>query len=545
MSDLAQEIIREQQRLAGERGTWETHCQQIAERCQPRLASFTTTVTPGSRRTDKMFDSTAALASENFAAAMAGMTAPRNSRWHGLQCGIPELDRLPRVKLWFEAATDALFRARYQPRANFTNQYSEIQMNMGLFGLGPLFVDEVLGDGVNVYKSVHPAQIYVEEDMHGRATTVYRRWRMPAAHAAARWGQDRLPQKMREAIAQGKGWQPFELVQVWRPRRRRDPERRDFRGMPIETAVTTAFEPHLIFEGGYRTHPMPVPRYTASSDEPYGRSPAMQALPDIKMVNEMTRTLIRATHKAVDPPMAAFDDGALSRLNMQPGKINIGGVSPDGRKTIVPLYDGGSIPIGREALMDARDMINKAFLVPLFSILTDTPDRMTATEVLERAKEKGVLLSPAAGRIEGECLGPVIERELDLAMQRRHIPPMPPELLEAEGEYRITYDNPLTRAARSERSIGFLRTVEAVATIAAQKPEVWDEFDVPAAVRGLAEDNAVPQSWMKDMKRRAAEKDAEAEQVEAATLLQGAEVAGKAALSFAKAQDIAGAGGLV
>lgn len=543
-SELAQEIIREQQRLAGERSNWETHCEQIAARCQPRLSGFTHVPTPGARRTDKMFDSTAALASENFAAAMAGMTAPRGARWHGLQTGIPELDERPAVKLWFEAATNALFRARYHPRANFTNQYNEVQMALGLFGNGPFWVDEIPAERVNVYKSVHPAEIYIEEDEHGRAATVYRRWQMPAAQIARRYGDRRLPPKVQEAIRDGKGWQPFELIQLWRPRADRDPERLDFRGMPIETAVT-ALEPWLLFEGGYRTMPMIVPRYTASPREPYGRSPAMQALPEIKEANEVRKTLIRATHKAVDPPMAAHDDGVLTALNMKPGHVNRGGVNFDGRRLVQPLYDGANIPIGREHLEDIRDTINKAFLVPLFSILTETPDRMTATEVLERAKEKGVLLSPAAGRIEGECLGPVIERELDLAMRRGELPPLPPELVEAEGEYRITYDNPLTRAARSERSIGFLRTVEAVAPIAAAKPELWDEFDLSRAIRGLAEDNAVPPSWLKDPAEREVERAAQAEQAEAAALLQGADVAGRAAANFARAQDLAPAGGLV
>lgn len=543
MSELAQEIAREQLRLQSERGLWETHCQQIAERCQPRLAGFTATPTPGARRTDKMFDSTAALASENFAAALAGMTAPRGARYQGLQTGIPQLDDRPRVKLWFEQATDALFRARYHPRSNFTNQYNEIQMSLGLFGNGPIWVDDKVGHGM-IYKSVFAAEIFLEEDEHGIANTVYRRWQMPAQHAADRWGVERLPPKMRDAIRDGKGWQPFELVQVWRPRRNRDAQRRDWRGMAIETAVATAYEPHLIFEGGYRTMPLIVPRYSASPREPYGRSPAMSALPDIKMVNEMTRTLIRATHKAVDPPMAAHDDGVLGRLQMAPGKINSGGVNADGRRLVQPLYDGANIPIGREALQDAREMINKAFLVPLFSILTETPDRMTATEVLERAKEKGILLSPAAGRIEAECLGPITERELDILMAGDKLPPMPPELREAEGEYQITYDNPLTRAARSERSIGFLRTVEAVAPIAAQKPEVWDEFDMSAAVRGLAADNAVPPSWMKDREERDAEKAEAAQMQETTALLQGAEVAGQAAVNLAKANELAGAGGL-
>ena len=38
-------------------------------------------------------------------------------------------------------------------------------------------------------------------------------------------------------------------------------------------------------------------------------------------------------------------------------------------------------------------VINDAFLVTLFQILTETPE-MTATEVIERTREKGALLSP-------------------------------------------------------------------------------------------------------------------------------------------------------
>ncbi len=538
--DIAQDVIREQQRLAGERQMWDDHWQQIAARCCPRLAEFTTQPTPGARRTDQMFDSTASLAAENFAAAMAGMTAPRAQRWHGVRSGIPELDDRPAVKRYFETLSAALFYHRYAAAANFSNQYHEVQLSLGLFGCAPMWVDEVVGGGL-LYRSIHVGQCFVEEDQHGRIGTVYQRFPLSARNAARRFGEDRLPPKMREALAAGKGWQEFEFIQAVRPNDAPDPARRDWRAMPIEEIVTLASEPFIVRQGGYRTMPIVVPRYTASSREPYGRSPAMQALPDIKMVNEMARTLMRGAHKAVDPPLAVPDDGVLTRLHNQPGKINVGGVNSAGNLMVQPIYSGSALPIGRDMLNDAREVINKAFLVPLFSILTETPDRMTATEVLERAKEKGILLSPAAGRIEAECLGPMIEREIDILAARGVLPEMPPELVEADGEYRITYDNPLTRAARSERSIGFLRTVEAVAPMAQQKPEVWDEFDIAAAVRGLAEDNAVPPSWMADPAKRQAEAAAQAEQAQMAALLEGADVASRAAANMAKAQSMAGA----
>jgi len=544
MSERAGEILRDQLRLQGERGVWESHCQQIAERCQPKLAGFTAMQVPGSRRTDKMFDSTAALASENFSAAMVALTAPREQRWHGLRSGVDDLDRVPAVARYFEAVTNALFYHRYSPRSNFNNQYQEIQMSLGLFGPGALWIDEDIARRSIIYRNVFVAELYFEEDEHGRVTTIYRRWRMSAANIERRWPDGNLHPNIREAIAQKHGHREFELIQCIRPRRDVDPRRMDARGMPIESIVTMANEPWVIYEGGYSSMPLNVARYTASPREPYGRSPAMQALPDIKMVNEMTRTLMRAAHKAVDPPLAVFDDGVLTRLNNQPGKVNVGGVNSDGRLLVQSLYSGGSIPIGREMLMDAREVINKAFLVPLFSVLSDTPDRMTATEVLERAKEKGILLSPAAGRIEAEVLGPMIEREIDLLARMGLLPPMPGELIEAEGEYRATYDNPLNRAAKSERSIGALRTLEALAPIAQIKPEVLDVFDWPALARMLAEDNAVPPSVLRDPAAIAQERENAEAQQQIMGLLQGAQMAGDAAQSLSVAQDEALVGGV-
>jgi len=542
MRDAAKEILFNEGRLRGERSNWDTQWQQIAERCAPSLANFTSELTPGARNTSKMHDSTASLAATNFAAAMVGMTAPRQQLWHGLRSGIDELDQRPAVKRYFEIWQRKLFYHRYAPLANFANQYHEVQHSLGLFGPGALWVDEDIGRGM-VYRSVHIAEIVGEEDQHGRMMTLYRKFKLSATNAQERWGEAALTARMRKSIADGKGHEKYEFVHALRPRRKRQPNAPGWRNMPIESIVVGVADGVIITEGGYRSMPLLFPRYTASAREPYGRSPAMQALPDIKMVNQMTRDLVNASQLAIKPPMVMHDDGVLGRLQMTPGALNRGGLSMDGRMLVQPLATGTNIPIGREILNDSRELINKAFLVPLFSILTETPDRMTATEVLERAKEKGVLLSPAAGRIEAEVLGPMIEREMDIIELMGQAPQIPPELQEANGEYRITYDNPLTRAAKSERSIGFLRTVEALGPIAQANPDVWAEFDLGAAARGLAEDNGVPPSWMRDPAEREAEKADKAMQEQAGALLQGAGMAGDAALSLAKAQQVAAAPG--
>ena len=76
-------------------------------------------------------------------------------------------------------------------------------------------------------------------------------------------------------------------------------------------------------EGGFTSFPYSIARYVTAPEEIYGRSPAMTALADIKMLNEMSKTDIRAVHKLVDPPILLHDDGILgggaTTIRMQPG----------------------------------------------------------------------------------------------------------------------------------------------------------------------------------------------------------------------------------
>ena len=71
-----------------------------------------------------------------------------------------------------------------------------------------------------------------------------------------------------------------------------------------------------------------------------------------------------------------------------------------------------------------------------------------------------MLLGPLAGRQMSEFLGPMVERELDLLARAGQIPPMPQELAEAGGEYKIEYDSPLARAQRAEEGVAIVRTFE-------------------------------------------------------------------------------------
>lgn len=535
MDARAEEIIRRQERMAGDRATWEQHWREIARLVLPRQSDFNQSQTPGAKRTEFMYDATAALALERFAAAMESMLTPRTGRWHRLTTDDEALDEDPDVRAWLDDVTEALFAARYSPRANFASQAHETYMSLGAFGTGAIFVDEVMGLGLR-YKSLHLAELFFAENMAGAIDTVHRRFEYTARQAAQRFKT--LPERIRTA-AEKEPERKFEFIHCVWPRDDVKPGRRDWRGMPFASVYVAVEGRQIVDEGGYRSFPYAVSRYVTAPREIYGRSPAMTVLPDIKMVNEMSKTTIRAANMAVDPPLLLSDDGVLQAFQMRPGALNFGGVGPNGEPMVKALENRGRFDISLEMMDQRRKVVNDAFLVTLFQILVETP-AMTATEAMLRAQEKGALLAPTMGRQQSEMLGPMIERELDILASAGQLPPMPDALIEAGAGVRVEYESPMVRAQRAEEGVGILRTLEGITPLAQIDPTVLDGIDPDETLRALADVNGVPQKVLRTREAIAAIRQGRAGQAQAAQLLEAAPVASKVASDLASIQQKAG-----
>jgi len=362
---------------------------------------------------------------------------------------------------------------------------------------------------------------------------VYRQFKFTARQAAQRWGENNLPESVKKCLENSNRiHEKHDFLHVVAPRADFDPSRADARGKPFGSYYIALREKVFVAKpGGYNTFPYSISRYVTAPDEVYGRGPAMCALPDIKMLNEMAKTDIRAAHKLIDPPILLHDDGVLGggakTVNMRPGGLNPGGVNRDGRQLIQPFSTGARVDIADTKMDQRRASIDDAFLVTLFQILVETP-RMTATEALIRAQEKGMLLTPTMGRQQSESLGPMVERELDLLAFHRVLPPMPPALREAGGEYKIVYDSPMSRMQRAEELVGVQRTMELLAPFAQINPEVLDVFDPDALARLTAEVSGVPTpvmrspEAMRQLREQRAAQEQQANMVAAAQPLAGA-----------------------
>lgn len=538
-SEKAAGIIRDFERVKRNRYNWESHWDEIARRILPSYSGAFVEHgmlrSKGEKRTEEIFDSTAAIALNRFAAILDSLLTPRNQTWHRLTASDPALNRDRRVKLWFEEVNRRLFKYRYSPKANFSAQNQQNYKSLGAFGSGCLFVDELANEPGLRYRNNHLGETYFLENHQGLVDKVFRHFPMTGRQAIQKWGEDRLPRNVVEKTKSNPQTEFF-FLHVVAPRNDFDPLRVDAKGMKFESVYVSMEGQAVLSEGGFHTFPYAISRYEQAPGETYGRSPAMDVLPAIKTLNEEKKTVLKQGHRTVDPVLLAHDDGVLDSFSLKPGAINYGGVTADGRVLVHPL-PVGNLAIGKELMDDERLVINDAFLVTLFQILVETP-QMTATEVLERTREKGILLAPTVGRQESEYLGPLIEREVDLLARQQLIPPMPEPLREAKGEFSIEYDNPMSRAARAEEAAGLMRTVEAALNVVnvTQDPAPLDHFDWDVIIPEIAEIQAVPTRWMRSIDAVQKIRADRAAQAQAQELIQAAPGAAAMTKAVATAQ---------
>ncbi len=393
--ELAGELIRDWGYLFGLRGNWNTHWTEIAQRIWPQHAylfqNFGQLTMQGDKRNFQLFDSTGLLALQRFGAIMDSLLTPRDQFWHQLRPDDDTLLKDKATRLWFEDVNNRLFRERYNPRANFSSQNQGVYKSLGAYGTGVMYIDDLFGEQGLRYRNVHLGEVYLQENHQGVVDAVCRYFLLTGRQAMGMFGEN-CPATIKDVYKTFPERQYFFLHWV-KPNKDRDPERRDAKGMEYSSYYVSMEGKAIVAKGGYRSFPYAVPRYEQAPNEPYGRSIAMDVLPAIKTLNEQKKSMLKQGQRVVDPVILAHDDGVIDGVSLEPGSVNLGGVSKDGR-LLVQTLPVGNVQAGEEFMKAEQELIKDSFLISIFQILTET-NEMTATEVMERTREKGILLSHA------------------------------------------------------------------------------------------------------------------------------------------------------
>ena len=467
------------------RSNWESHWQEIGDFVAPNKGNITKKRTHGDKNTERIFDGTAQFAAELMASSMHGMLTNSGTPWFSLRYTDDEFETDDTAKEWLEAATDKMYVEI--GRSNFHEAINELYFDLVTFGTAVMFVDTDK-EGTLRFSTRHISECYVSEDEFGRVDTVFREFKMPARAAVAQFGEENITQRLLKK-SQDDPYDMVELLHVVMPRYDRDTVKIDAKNKPVASIYLDPGDKKIISESGFDEFPYMVPRFRkASYENGYGRSPAMTALADIKMLNEMSKAVIQAAQLQIHPPLLVPDDGFILPVRTVPGGLNF--YRSGTRDRIEPLNIGANNPLGENQLEQRRTAIRAAFYVD--QLVTGNRPGMTATEVIQKSTEKMRILAPLTGRLQSELLRPLIDRIFNLISKKKGFAPAPETM--AGNEIDIEYVSPLAKAQRQGDIQASLELFQFLAPLMQVDPNVVDFLDVDGLAKHIIKTTGVPAS---------------------------------------------------
>ena len=329
-----------------------------------------------------------------------------------------------------------------------------------------------------VFRSFPLSDCFVQENHDGIVDTVFRRSMMTARQLEQKFGPNSIPSAITKERDMDKDW---EVVHAVYPREDRDSSKTDKMNMPFKSCWFSVEHKHIFLESGYNEFPYHVPRWSKLAGEIYGRSPAMTCLPDIKMINQMSKVTIKAAQKAVDPPLMVPDDGFMLPLKPAPSSLMF---YQQGTDPIIPLEPRGRIDLGLEMMEQRRGHIIKSFFVD-WILQQKNNVEMTATEVMDRREEKLRMMAPMIGRIESELLSVMIRRSFSILMRQELLPP-PPDVMSGMV-LEISYSSPASQAQAGVKAVSIQRYLQDLIPLAEMAPEIMDSFNTDEFAKVMAD----------------------------------------------------------
>lgn len=493
MHERAKDIIKQGEHLFSKRESLTSLWQEMADNFYPERADFTYSRSLGQEFADHLMTSYPVLARRDLGNAFNGMLRPRSKDWFKASVGGGE-SVSTYANRWLEYATGVQRKAMYDRKSLFTRATKEGDHDFATFGQTVISVEPSRDLTHLLYRCWHLRDVAWCENENGVIDTVYRKWK-PAARMLASLFKD-VHQSVKDKLEKDP-YCEINCMHVVIPAETYAGEKK-YR-TPFVSLYVDVDNQHIMEEVGSKRLRYVIPRWQTVSGSQYAYSPAtIVALPDARLIQSMTLTLLEAGEKAVSPPMIAVKEAIRSDVALYAGGITYADASYDERlgEVLRPLStDRSGIPFGIELRNDVREMISECFYLNKLSL--PPQGDMTAYEVGQRIQEYIRQALPIFEPMEQDYNGALCEETFAILFEFGAFGPIeeiPRELLDKNVEFK--FESPLHDAIEKEKTQKFGDAANLLAVAVQIDPDAPVNLDARVAFRDALAGIGVPSTWI-------------------------------------------------
>lgn len=474
------------------RYTWWAYWASLAENILPRRYHWlvvANTMNRGVPINQAIVDSTATLAMQVCAAGMwSGLTSPSRP-WFELGVGLPWIEVDSAAQEWLRDTQDKAYLVLAQ--SNFYTTMAQAFQDVSTFGTAPVIMYEDFEDVIRCYLPC-AGEYYLAAGGRFSVDTLYREYTATVEQIVDFFKLENCPRQVAELWTAGGASLDMEFVVAHSIEPNFPLAKRSSGG---EIRIAPAHFPFVetywlkgiatereLSRAGFYERPFFAARWSTVSNDAYGRSPGMDALGDIKQLQQETRRKGEFIDKLIRPPM-----GADVQLKNEPSSIISGHITytstEGGKKGFWPLFEvsPAALPPMIEDLKEIQQRIDRCFFVDAFMAITNMEgvQPRNELELTKRDLERLQKLGPFVELFETEFADPAIHRLLAIMERRKLLKPKPPSLRNVP--LKIEYTSILRLAQRAAETV----SIESVMRVGGAMSEAATAAQLPNPLRIL------------------------------------------------------------
>lgn len=512
--------------------------QEIADNFYPERADFTVRRSLGTDFASNLMSSYPARCRRDLGNLFSTMLRPTARPWfHTVRRH--ETKESTENKAYLEWFEETQRRAMYDPSSMFVRATKEGDHDYAAFGQTCLSVEANRNADGLLYRCWHLRDMAWQENEEGRIGFVARRWKPTAQVLCRTFGN-----KVHPECANLQAKTPFAEVECLHIVCEADMYDDDARGMPRWSIWYDTERDHVIEATPIWGRHYVIPRWQTVSGSQYSYSPAtVCALPDARLLQAMTFTLLEAGEKGVSPPMIATKDAIRSDMALYAGGVTWVDEEYDERlgaalRPIEQNFQG--YQYGVQLNMDTRSMLHAAFFLDTLT-LPERAKEMTAYEVSQRVQEYIRNALPLFEPMEMEYNAAICDETFDILQRHGAFGDprsWPRDLRGADIDF--TFESPLHDSIEEQKSHTFQSGMALIGSAIALDPSAAFLPKTEVALRDALLGAGVPATWLNSEQHVQEQKDKQANAMAAQQQLAALEQASNAAKNIGQSGMAAG-----